>query len=130
MEGGQTRLVADFHGRAVLDRLGDGVGVDQIAEDPHGGTLEALVDWGAGEADEGGVGQGLTHSRCGHAVLGAVGFVDHHVDVGGVVEGRAALGGFHRLLELLDRGHDRPAGVGRQELAKVRSGLGLFRVGA
>ena len=54
----QPALVVDRHGRAVLDRAADVVDVDIVAED--GGRVDVvLLDRRSGEADEGGVGQGV-----------------------------------------------------------------------
>ena len=112
---GEPALVEDRHRRPVPHRLLDGVGVDVGAERPQGAAVR-LVDGGAGEAEEAGVGQGLPHVRGEAPVLRAVGLVHHHEDVGGLGQGgvdsrplrRAARAG--DLLELLDRGHHRPAG--------------------
>ncbi len=51
--GGAT-LVDDANGNFVLDRFGHGVAIDDGAED-----FEGAVNGGAGEADVGGVGQGV-----------------------------------------------------------------------
>ena len=54
----QPALVVDRHRRAVLDRAADVVDVDVVAE--HGGRVHVvLLDRRAGEADEGGVRQGV-----------------------------------------------------------------------
>ena len=83
----QPALVKDRHRRLVPDRLLDGVGVDVGAEGPQGAAV-LLVDRGAGEAKEAGVGQGLPHVGGEALVLGAVGLVHHDEDVGRRGQGR------------------------------------------
>ena len=58
LDAGKAALVIDRHGRAVLDAPVDVVNVDILAE--HGGRIHILLlDRRAGEADEGGVRQGV-----------------------------------------------------------------------
>ena len=112
---GEPALVEDRHRRLVPDRLLDGVSVDVGAERLQGAAV-LLVDGGAGEAEEAGVGQGLPHVRGEAPVLRAVGLIHHDEDVGGLGQRRVhrrplrGAAGAGDLLELLDGGHHRPAG--------------------
>ncbi len=85
---GDAVLVVQRHGGAVVDRLLEVVDADVVAED-----LARLLLAGdqrrAGEADEGGVGQGVAHVQRQRVVLAAVRLVGHHDDVG---RGRRAPG--------------------------------------
>ena len=77
----EPALVEDRHRRPVPDRLFDGVGVDVGTEGPQRAAV-LLVDGGAGEAEEAGVGQRPAHVRGEAPVLRAVGFVHQDEDVG------------------------------------------------
>ena len=87
LEFRQPALVEDRDRRLVLDGLLDGVGVDVGAEGAERAAV-LLVDRGAGESEETGVRQRLPHVGGEALVLGPVGFVHHHEDVGGLGEGR------------------------------------------
>ena len=127
-ELGEAALVVDRHGGTVLHGALDVVGVDVVAEDGPG-VLVGQFDGRAGEADKGGVRQGLAHApgkAVDEVVLAAVGLVGDHHDVGTLAEqrmGAAALVG----QELLNRGED-DATRGDPELgAQVVAALGLCR---
>ena len=84
-----------------------------------------LVDGGAGEAEEAGVGQRLAHVGGEAPILCAVGLVHHDEDVGGLGQRgvdrpppRSAAGAGD-LLELLDGGHHRLAGRVREDAPEV-----------
>ena len=81
LQVGKPAFVEDRDRRLVLDRLLDGVGVDVRTERAQRAAV-LLVDRGAGEAEEAGVGQRLPHVGGEAAVLRAVGFVHHDEDVG------------------------------------------------
>ena len=55
---GEAAFVEDAHGGPILDGLGDVVDVDVVAKD-GGGVDVRFFDGGAGEAEVGGVGQGI-----------------------------------------------------------------------
>ena len=82
-QAGQAALVVDGHGRHVLHGALDVVDADVVAE--HGpGVGVLLLDGGAGEADEGSVGQGVAHVgrvAVDEVVLAAMGFIGDHDDV-------------------------------------------------
>ena len=109
---GEAALVVDRHRRVVVDRAPDVVDADVVAEDGPGiGVLE--LDGCAGEADEGGVGQGVAHVAgvaVDEVVLAAVGLIGDDHDVAAVGERRMAVAS---LLgeELLDGGEDHASGV-------------------
>ena len=130
---GQPALVEDGHRRLVAHRLLDGVGVDVGAERAQGAAV-LLVDGGAGEAEEAGVGQCLPHVGSEAPVLRAVGLVDHHEDVGGLGQGRMDRPPTRRgsragdLLELLDRRHHRPARRVLQDVPQVAHAAGPLGV--
>jgi hypothetical protein len=58
LDAGEPALVVDRHRRAVLDRAADVVDVDVVAEHRRGVHV-VVLDRRPGEADEGGVGQGV-----------------------------------------------------------------------
>ena len=120
----EPALVEDGHRRPVLDGLLDGVGVDVGAEGAQRAPV-LLVDGGAGEAEEAGVGQRLAQVRGEAPVLRAVGLVHHDEDVGGLGQRgvdraptRAAAGACD-FLEFLDGGHHRLAGRVREDAPEV-----------
>ena len=99
----------DRQGRTVVDGplhripVQRTIGVVRVAE--HRPRVVVLRrDRRAGQADEPRVGQRLAHVETEAALLGAMGFVDHHHDVGTVVE----LSG---LVEPVDGGDDHPTGI-------------------
>ena len=98
-------FIDDLQGHSVVDGLAHGVFVDVVAEDPL-----RLVDRRAGVADAGGVGNALVEVGPEHGVLGAVGLVGHHQDVGAGVQLRK---GFRQVgfAKLVDHGHDQIRGV-------------------
>ena len=90
LQFGNAVLVKEGNGRPVLDGLAEVVDADVIAED----FLRLLLpghQWRAGEADEGGFGQGISHVEGQRVVLAAVGLVGHHDDVGPVRQLRVPL---------------------------------------
>ena len=104
---GDAAFVVDGDGGSVLDRLLDVVDADVVAEDGAGVGV-GLFDGRAGEADEGGVGQGVAHvarEAVDEIVLGAVGFVGDDDDVAARAElGHLGALGFGE--EFLDGGED------------------------
>ena len=84
----QPPFVVDRHGGPVLDGAADVVDVDVVAE--HGACVHVrLFDGGSGEADEGGVGEGVAQvarEAVDEVVLAAVRLVGDHDDVGAVGE--------------------------------------------
>jgi hypothetical protein len=124
----EPALVVDRHRGAVLDRALDVVHADVVAEHrPRVGILQ--LDRGAGEADEGRMGQRITHvprEAVDEVVLAAVRLVGDHDDVAAV--------GQHRLPvalllgeELLDRGEDHAPRRDGKLLPQVGSAFGLHR---
>ncbi len=88
----------------VIDhRLLEVVDADVIAEDLLGEFL-AGHERRAGEADEGGVGQGVAHVERQQVVLAAVGLVGHDDDVGTLGQDRVLLAALD--VEFLDQGED------------------------
>ena len=112
VQGHNAALVVDRHRRLVLHRLGHVVDVDVAAE--HLLRVPPVErDRCAGEADVGGVREGVAHllgrpdgngavilDGLGEAVLAAMGLVDHHHDVAAVAERLVA------FRELLHGGED------------------------
>ena len=84
----EPALVEKRHDRAVLDRLVDGVAVDEAAEGGEG-ALVAAEERGSCEAEVAGPGQEAAHLRGELAVaaegsrVGAVALVDEDEEVGG-----------------------------------------------
>ena len=86
----EARLVDHGHGRPVLHGAVEVVDVDVVAEDPAGVAL-TLGDGGAGERDEGGVGQGPAQVggvAVEVVVVAAVGLVGDDDDVASVRQQR------------------------------------------
>ena len=93
---GQPALVVDPDGGPVLDGPLDVVDVDVVAEDGLG-VLVGRLDGRAGEPDERGVGQGVSHvpgEAVDEVVLAAVGLVGDDDDVAAVGQQRDSLSPF------------------------------------
>ncbi len=110
----------------IFDCALDVVDGNVVAEDGPGVGV-GLFDGGAGEADKGGVGQGIAHvagEAVDEVVLAAVGFVSHHNDVPAAGEewvfGASFLGE-----EFVDGGEDHAAAGDGEELFEVLPALGL-----
>ena len=129
VEPGEAALVVDRDRRAVIDRAGDVVDVDVVAEDRRRVAVRQL-DRGAGEADEGRPRQGIAQvagEAVDEVVLAAVRLIgdDHHIaSVGQQRESASALVG----QELLNGGEDHAAGGNRQQALEVGARLGLHRI--
>ena len=87
------------------------------------GVLVGLVDRGAGETEEEGVGQRGPHLAAEVAFLGAVGFVDHHDDVVPGIHVREG------IAELVDGGDDDLAGAFLQQIMQLLDAVGGDDVG-
>ncbi len=130
----EPALVVDAHGRAVVDGPGQVVDVDVVAEHVAGVAV-GLRDRGAGEGDEGGVGQRVAQVPgvpVEAVVVAAVGLVDDDDDVAAVRQQRVAAPGVALLPgapELLQRGEDDPAGTAVGEFgAQLLTGEHLDRI--
>ena len=100
----------------------------RLPKRPHRAVLEVLLYRRAREAHEDGVGQRPGHAPAENPVLGPVGLVHHDEHVlRGIQDVQPAPWSGQRLLELLDRRHDRPAHAGGEEPAQVAAGGGLLR---
>ena len=115
---GHAALVVDWYRGAVGHGLLDVVDADVVTEDPAGIGV-GLLDGGAGEADEGGVRQGIAHvasEAVDEVVLATVSFVCDDHDVPAVGEGRHALA-FLLGHELLDGREDDASAADLEEVA-------------
>ena len=123
---GQAALVVDGHGGPVGHGGLDVVDADVVAE--HGPGVGVLqLDGGAGEADEGGVGQGVSHvagEAVDEVVLASVGLVGDHHDVAALRQGGEGAAGPVGE-ELLDGGEHHPARLHRQLGPQVGPAGGL-----
>ena len=119
---GHPVLVIERHRRAVVDRLGEVVDRDVIAEHLAGALFLAGDQRRAGEADEGGVRQRLAHVRGENVVLAAMGLVGDDDDVAAGRQLRIDFAA--RRPEFLDEGED-VALVAAQQLLQVLAALRL-----
>ena len=95
----------------------------------RGCRLSAELDRGAGEADEGGVRQGIANGggvAIDEVVLAAVRLVGHDDDVAAVAQQRVHIA-FRIGAEFLDGGEDHAASRALQQLAQLGAGIGLLR---
>ena len=136
---GDAALVVDRNRRAVLDAPVDVVNIDVLAE--HGGRVHIfLLDRRSGEADKGGVRQGvakilgeaigdfagLARHLGPEAVLAAMRLVGDHDDIAAVGQDRiVGLTVFGR--ELLDGSEYHAAGRAGQHLLQILAAVGLLR---
>jgi len=139
LDARKARFVVNRHRGAILHRAADVVDVDVVAEHRRSVHIGRL-DGRAGEADEGGVGQGIAQVLCeavgdlaglaGHlgleAILAAVRLVGDDHDVGAIGQ-RRETGLVRRRGELLQRGEDHAAGSAAQQGAQVLAVLRLHR---
>ena len=116
----QRGLVAD----GILERVAAQVALVVLVgtEGPEGVAVGA-VDGRAGEAEQEGIGQGLTHLATQVAFLGAVGFVHHDDDVRAFVEPAAG------LAKLVDGGDQHLAHVLPEQLLQLLAGGHADHVG-
>lgn len=133
----EDRLVEDSDGCPVVDCLRVVVGVDRRAEDGEG-VARPVVDWGAGEGDERGVGERVSQ-MAGEAILevivATVRLVDDDDDVSTVREqGMPGACGLLRLAdsELVERGEDDTAAAlaPGEEILQLVAVVSLFRQAA
>ena len=122
----QAALVVDGHGGAVGHGLLDVVDADVVAED-GAGVFVGEFDGRAGEADEGGVGQGIAQvggEAVDEVILAAVGFVGDDYDVAPRGEQGVTVAPFIGQ-ELLQGGEDHAPGVDLELGAQVVAAGGL-----
>ena len=121
-------MVVEWQGRAILDTLRDGI-LAQVAlvvlaaEGLEGAlAIDGLIHRGAGETEEGGVGQ-TSHQEVAEIASGrAVGFVDEDVEVGARVEVR------RHVAELVDHRYDDSPVIVLQQLVEPGDAAGVFQV--